>query len=390
MRPRPASFRRRLWKLTALVLIGTAVGDATAAAGVADRASTPGAAPSLPEPTGPHPVGVTSLHLTDPTRVDPWVPEAGARELMVSVWYPAAAPVGRPAAYLSAVESEAILRGTGITDVPGDALSRTRTHEYRGATPAGRARSLPVVVLSPGFTWPRSSLSALAEELASQGYAVVGIDHTYETFATTFPDGRVTGCDACVLEDVDDFGATAVRNRAADASFVLDVLLGSSAPWRGAALLDPARVAMIGSSLGGASSAETMLRDARVDVGANLDGTMFTPLPETGLSRPFLLLGQPAHRPSGDDPSWDRDWDRLLGWRRWLTMTGSVHASFTDYDLLAEQIGVDLGSDLTGVRTVQLTRRYVRAFLDRHLRDRPQPLLDRPSARYPEMVICSR
>lgn len=376
---------RRLIELAALLLVGAAgTGGATAAG--ADP-THPG--PALPPPTGPRAVGVTSMHVTDPARPDPWVPTAGARELMVSVWYPAAGHDGRPGRYLSPAESAAILRGVGITDVPGDALSGTRTHARVDATPAGRPRSWPLVVLSPGFTWPRSSLSALAEDLASHGYAVVGIDHTYETFATTFPDGRVTGCAACVLEDVDDFGARAVRSRAADVSFVLDRLLGASPPWRDAARIDPTRIAMVGSSLGGASSAETMLGDARVDAGANLDGTMFAPLPPSGLSRPFLFLGQPAHRPGGEDPTWDRDWSRLLGWKRWLTVTGAVHASFTDYDLLAEQIGVDLGSDLAGVRTVDITRRYVRAFLDRHLRGRPQPLLDRASARYPEVVRCS-
>jgi hypothetical protein len=55
-------------------------------------------------------------------------------------------------------------------------------------------RALPLVVLSPGFTNSRSALTALAEDLASHGYVVAGIDHTYESFATAFPDGRVTTC----------------------------------------------------------------------------------------------------------------------------------------------------------------------------------------------------
>ncbi len=50
------------------------------------------------------------------------------------------------------------------------------------------------MVLSPGFTNSRSTLTALAEDLASHGYVVAGIDHTYESFATAFPDGRVTTC----------------------------------------------------------------------------------------------------------------------------------------------------------------------------------------------------
>lgn len=70
-------------------------------------------------------------------------------------------------------------------------------------------------------------------------------------------------------------------------------------------------------------------------------------------------------------------------------MTGAVHASFTDYDMLTQQIGVDLDSGLAGARSVRITREYVQAFFDLHLRARQQPLLDRPSARYPEVRFCT-
>jgi len=43
----------------------------------------------LPGPTGPYAVGMTSLWLTDASRPDPWATEVSARELMVSLWYPA-------------------------------------------------------------------------------------------------------------------------------------------------------------------------------------------------------------------------------------------------------------------------------------------------------------
>ncbi|MBC6457478.1 alpha/beta hydrolase family protein [Actinomadura sp. HBU206391] len=362
---------------------------ASAVPASAGASATPSTTPFLPKPTGPHPVGTTSLHLKDVSRADPWVPAAKARELMVSLWYPAKSRGGRRAHYVTPKESELILQGTGITGVPSDALSRTRTNAFSDAKPAGREHTLPLVVLSPGFTWPRTSLTALAEDLASRGYAVAGIDHTYETFATTFPDGRVTTCAACEIESGDDFGDRAVKSRAADVSFVLDELTGSHPKWKGGTLIDPSRIAMAGSSLGGASAPGTMLADARVRAGINMDGTMFTPIPASGLSRPFLLLGQEAHGPGQQDSTWDRDWNRMTGWKRWLVVAGSVHASFTDYDMLAGQIGVDLGSDLTGTRSVEITRRYVRAFLDLHLRNKPQPLLKKASPRYPEVRFCT-
>ncbi|MFE7039569.1 hypothetical protein ACFU9X_08995 [Streptomyces atratus] len=51
----------------------------------------PATGPSLevPRPTGPYATGRDTLHLTDRSRQDPWVPAAGARQLMVSVHYPA-------------------------------------------------------------------------------------------------------------------------------------------------------------------------------------------------------------------------------------------------------------------------------------------------------------
>lgn len=299
---------------------------------------------------------------------------------MVSLWYPARSTGSRRAQYMTPKESELLLTKSNVTGVPPDVLSRTRTNAYTDVKPAGHERGLPLVVLSPGFPWPRSSLTALAEELASRGYLVAGIDHTYENYGMTFPDGRVVSCALCDRPDVVDPEKAVIESRARDVSFVLDELTGPRSKGKGGALVDPSRIAMAGMSLGGASVGETMLTDPRVLAGANLDGRMFKDLPASGLARPFLIFGA-----EGVEDSWDRNWPRLTGWKRLLRVTGAVHASFADYDLLTQQIGLDYGSRLPGTRSVEITRAYVRAFFDQHLRGRRQPLLDRPSACYPEV-----
>ena len=86
--------------------------------------------------------------------------------------------------------------------------------------------------------------------------------------------------------------------------------------------------------------------------------------------------------------TWERDWKRLTGWKRWLLVAGAVHASFTDLALLADQVGIDTGAALPGARSLDITRAYVRAFFDQHLRGTPQALLDQPSPRYPEITFC--
>ncbi|MFI7422382.1 hypothetical protein [Nonomuraea sp. NPDC049684] len=98
-----------------------------------------------------------------------------------------------------------------------------------------------------------------------------------------------------------------------------------------------------------------------------------------------MLMGAPSH-----DGTWKRDRARLTGRKRWLVVKGALHPSFTDYDMPLQQLGVDLGSGLKGTRSVDLTRGYVAAFLDLHLHGRPQPLLDKPSKRYPGVLFCGQ
>ncbi len=363
-----------------------------------------GPTPYLPEPTGPYPAGTASVWLTDNSRPDPWVSGLNARELMVSVWYPAVPSDGRRARYMTPAESELQLTSRGISGIAQDTLSTVETNAISDARPAGRPHSLPLVVLSPGFTNSRSALTGLAEDLASHGYVVAGIDHTYESHATAFPDGRVTTCLAREAprrlrkEEV-------AAGRAADVSFVLDELTGGHAAWPGAGVIDPARIAMAGHSAGGAATIAAMLADSRIRAGIDMDGSTAAPIPDEGLARPFLFLGKKSNHapgsgaavtaprdwklPSGTVITWERDWKLLTGWKRWLVVAGAEHASFTDLALLADQTGIDTGAGLSGARSLDITRAYVLAFFDQHLRGRPQALLDQPSARYPEVTFCS-
>jgi dienelactone hydrolase len=308
---------------------------------------------------------------------------------MVTLWYPTRAREGRRAPYMTPKESELTLKGKKVTGAPYDLLSRTRTNAFSDAQPAGRKRALPLVVLSPGFTMPRTTLTALGEELASRGYVVAGIDHTYENYATTFPDGRVAECVACDSDSDVGFGTKVAEVRAADVSFVLDRLTGADATWKGSSLIDPSKIAMAGQSIGGAGALAAMLKDSRVRAGIDMDGTTYARIPKSGLSRPFLFMGSSGHPPGGRDHSWDRDWKLLTGWKRWLQLPGADHQSFTDVPLLAGPLGLGLPGDLSAARSVEITRTYVRAFLDLHLRGERQPLLDEPSPRYPEVDLCT-
>ncbi|GHG49685.1 MULTISPECIES: alpha/beta hydrolase family protein [Amycolatopsis] len=339
---------------------------------------------TLAKPTGDRPVGTTALHLKDTSRPDPWVPSVPYRELMVSLFYPAASANGPKKQFMSEAEAKAVFDEAGIKGIPPSVMTTVHTDAVVDAKPAGH--DLPAVVLSPGFKRPRAELTSLSEDLASHGYLVVLVDHTYENVATTFPDGRVTGCAACGSYDL-EFWQKLERGRAKDVSFVLDSLAHSK--W--APLLDASRIGMAGHSVGGASTIGTMVTDPRIKAGIDIDGTTDDPLLAPGLDRPFLFLGRAGtYSPgTGDEAaSWERDWKQLKGWKRWLTVAGMVHPSFTDIGLVGEQLGIDFGATTPAVRGQAITAAYVRAFFDQHLRGRPQPLLDQPSGRYPEVAFA--
>ncbi|MFI9592843.1 hypothetical protein [Nonomuraea sp. NPDC052265] len=148
---------------------------------------------------------------------------------------------------------------------------------------------------------------------------------------------------------------------------------------------------MAGHSVGGAATVASMQADTRLRAGIDLDGSVETTLPEDGSARPFLFLGKSATYTPGKGESaatWERVWTRLNGWKRWLLLTGAAHTSFTDLGVLMDQLGIEDGAAVPGARALDVTRAYVTAFFDQHLRGRPQPLLDKPSADVPEVRFC--
>jgi pimeloyl-ACP methyl ester carboxylesterase len=287
--------------------------------------ATPAAATqtALLEPGGQYPIGLRTLHLTDTTRADPWQPDR-RRELMVSLWYPAF-PLGRPGGYMTRAESAATVDGLGL-DLPQDALSKIRTHSYAGA-PAF-ARAWPLVLLSPGAGNSRTTLTTLAEQLASKGFVVAAIDHAFEAYNVEFPGGRLTQCLVCQAPGQP--WPAALENRATDVSFVVDALLKQRSPE-----IDATRIGMAGHSAGGAATALAMAADRRIKAGVNLDGPFYRPIT---LDRPFALLTSPVGEQEFS-AGWTENWPRLTGWkqRRHLPETG--HSSSIDNGYLAVSLG---------------------------------------------------
>jgi hypothetical protein len=382
------------------------------------RAST---IPALPPPTGPYPVGRTTFHWTDPARGDVLAPDpASRRELVVDVWYPAQATRARSrapylpdfAALRRAVGDEALRREFGRA-YESLTKGRLRTHAIENAAFARSLKRCPTLVFSHGFGILSRTYTAQLEDLASHGYVVAAIAHTYETMATVFPDGRVVpfASEPWKASTTSEETSIAYENGrmkswADDMSFVLGELQGESgrqprrAPFAGH--LDTRNVGAFGHSSGGRAAALACRNDARLRACLNQDGLARNlPFDRDAIPRleqPFLLFTRPrpATHPTEDelarmgltrsraqaliaelDAAQDAAMESagLGSYRVTLAMPGVSHSSFNDRPFL--QAVDDPDRTREAVRNLATIRAYTLAFFDRSLRGAGNTVLDR-------------
>ena len=225
---------------------------------------------SIPQPTGPHPVGVRSTFVLDPTRTEPLT--GRPRALPVRVWYPAERRRGPSAPYTSAPIQSVIEQFLGVP--PG--LFDIDTHAAPDAPAQRRLRG--VLLVSPALGFVVAFNTALITEMASHGYAVVAFDHPHESFVVEQPHGPLIPAD---IADLD----AAFAARLLDVGAVLGALRD---------LVPQAKrhtpIGMFGHSFGGSTAGEAMRLHPEIRAGVNLDGAVRGDVLSEGLDRPFGLM----------------------------------------------------------------------------------------------------
>ncbi len=390
--PKSMTRRRLVGAALAAVPLAAVAGPAWASA-PAPAAPAPSPSPTrltLPAPTGPHPVGTVELHLVDRSRPDEIAGPGHFRELMATVWYPARDVERYPVApWMPAGALAPFLADVGFSAVT-DLAPLTAGHV--GAPVLRSGRRLPVLVYSHGAHSHQGDHTAMVQELASHGYAVLTVAHTYDTY-TVFPGGRVS------VPLHDPKAPSYPRDFAADLRFVLDcaeqIAAGCNPDVDRRELpagllggLDPHRMGAFGWSKGGSAAACATLEDKRIQAGLSLDGPMEMNPPLTGeLDRPFMMMTAVFTR--AQDPAAAQFWSQLRGWRLNIQAEGATHVSYGDDEALFPQVAKLFGwtgqqlQDWIGTldpdQGVKIQQTYPRAFFDEHLRHRHGHLLDGPS-----------
>jgi pimeloyl-ACP methyl ester carboxylesterase len=363
---------------------------------------------NMPAPSGPFAVGRTTYDWTDPARPETLAkgPKT-AREILVDVWYPAAPvkPGTATEAYLPGAEkidksefAQAEKRNWGSVwrRIAGGGV---HIHAYENAAIAPGDARFPVIIFSPAISGEACAYTHQIEELASRGYVVASVHHTYEVTVTLFPDGRMIPFsqenfrrydNSQTAEEARAWEHERIEVWAGDIGFTLDQLLKlDKAPFRGR--LDRERVAVVGHSFGGIAAARACELDSRFKACVNQDGI--------GIDGPIMRF-QGGHMPAqpylflrsmsgpGTDTS-NKDGreqaaqiaKELADCRGSTTevrigTAGFRHSSYTDIPWL--QAEGDARDTARALQALAVIEGYTLAFLDKNLKGAKDTLLDRP------------
>jgi predicted dienelactone hydrolase len=387
----------------------------------------------LPAPTGRFQIGRVTVHWTDTSRVEPVAPTRGPRELRIDIWYPAdatatadglaraSAPALTPARYIdpSAFDQpESAKRLQGVLRGAYDAVreGRVRTHAFEGVRFARGIRRAPVLIFSHGGGEARETYSAQLEDLASHGYVVAAISHTYESVLTMFPDGRhvplasgrwpePTTSEIEGLPPDQEANPARLRWWADDIRFVLDELTRANQGRAGAprlpfaGRLDLQRVGAFGHSAGGQAAATACQLERRLRACLNQDGLSamapyYLDANGWGMDQAFMLIVRSPPREELKDEELAamkmtraqvhailarldaRQQAALIntgrgGYRVLIEAAPTTHGDFTDLPMLQSTTAAEMETRARMLGTVRLV---TRAFFDKTLKGSEAPL----------------
>ncbi len=242
---------------------------------------------TLPQPTGQFGVGTVVWHWPDPDRLDelsPYYPNA-VREIMAQAWYPADGPATAP---------------TGVYAPLDRDLANVTGWSKPGAPFTARLEKAPLIALCPGIRTARNFYTSVAEDLASHGYVVLGLDFPYVGFVE-YPDGRTISSAYTVPPDlangpyvfVDQFLETPGNLEIGDLRFALaslERITDDDPARRLTGKVDWKHLGAFGHSLGARGCGGVAADDHRFDAVVSMEGAFPIAVREQGLKVPVLLM----------------------------------------------------------------------------------------------------
>ncbi len=361
--------------------------------------------PKIPTPSGPYQIGTSIFEMTDTSRQEIYSGKDEPRRFMIQVWYPAEvkdADIRAPWMSNASIYAPAIATYINLPSYFLNHLALVEIPAYIDAKVATSDGGFPVILFSHGWNGFNAQNTGQALELASHGYVVVGIQHTYGAVITVFPDGTIAPNNPKALpEDAEDpnyevVARVLVNEWAGDMSFVMDQL----SVWEKEAgnpfaeKLDLERVGVYGHSTGGGAAIQFCGVDSRCKAVLGMDPFMrpvSAEVIESGVSQPSFFMfsqGWADLTDSKNNQLFNQFYPNASDSRGAISIDGTKHYDFSDLPLLspiAPQLG--LKGPLNGKVVIKIVNSYLLDFFEMTLNNKPSQLFDGAFSTYQEVKI---
>jgi dienelactone hydrolase len=264
---------------------------------------------TFPVLTGKFAVGTILYHLKDQYRRETHEKGENTRELLVQIWYPAISDSNKAKAPYMPEVIKTVQNSLKESKYAPLGLMFTKffpehTQAIENATISPEQDKYPVIIFSHGLGGVCNFSTVLVEELASHGYIVIGVNHTYSSYVTVFPDGRIIKrspeLDISVMQILKENSSDTIQKLeyefnewVLDVQFVLRLLEDTNSTFISADIrqrLNLEQIGMYGHSFGGALAAELCRIDTRCKAGISLDGAVFDKTLEGNFKKPFMFI----------------------------------------------------------------------------------------------------
>lgn len=331
----------------------------------------------LPQPSGSFPVGYLESVVIDRTRTDALNPRPDQpRRLPIGFWYPSSLSCSMRRRYVTDVQESVALNAVGQGDQVGvgDYIETNASND----TPVARG-SFPVILFSPGFGSPFQNYQVLAEQLASYGYVVVGINHPaisgvlmidgdLRTSPADFPVDQSETLSQWAVGDVQ-----AVLEQIKDGRALPSIALGKS--------LNLNRIGIFGHSFGGSTAIRAAGFMPEIRASVDLDGTIWGEIDPSKLKTQAMIVrtGLSAQY----EPTMENVWTNLSQRSLLITMPQTEHATFGDFYFITKVATgqaadiPDIGYGRNTTANLLVIRNLLVHYFNVTLKERPASIVDK-------------
>lgn len=253
----------------------------------------------VPIPSGPFKVGTRIYDLEDKSRDEVYTDnEVDKRKIKYQIWYPTDNIDGlKKIKWINdgVILTRQLAKNMRLPFFILDHTAEINSNSYYNAPLSNALENYPVVIISHGWSGFRELHTDYAEELASNGFIAISIDHTYGSQAVKFQDGSVAYLNERALPKVEKFNESTilVKTYGEDVGSVLNELenINNNKYFKGK--LDLNSIGLLGHSTGGGGDVYASLKDKDVKALMGLDAwlaPMDSKSLKQGLSIPLLFL----------------------------------------------------------------------------------------------------